>query len=101
MTHEEVLDKVNVIYERVSNYERYRDKNNLFSDGNYTEALEVLIDYYEVGFIEELKKIKEEIQKENNYNPEIKQTEYMCGKNQVYKNVISIINKHITELKGK
>ena len=51
MTHEEVLDEINVIYERIS-------RNEDFNDGNYLEALEVLIDYYEVGVVEELEKIK-------------------------------------------
>ncbi len=54
MTHEEVLDEINVIYERISHSED-------FVDGNYTEALEVLIDFYETGLIEELEKIKAEI----------------------------------------
>ena len=51
--------------------------------------------------VKELEKISVEIQKENNYNPEINQTEYICGTNQAYKNVISIIDKHIAELKGE
>lgn len=59
MTHKEVLDEVNVIYERISQHSK--DYDSAWSDGNYTEALEVLIDYYEVGLIEELKKIKEKI----------------------------------------
>lgn len=56
MTHEEVLDEVNVIYERISQHSK--DYDSAWSDGNYTEALEILIDYYEVGLIEELEKIK-------------------------------------------
>ena len=63
MTHEEVLDEVNVIYERLSHPEDCENGVYSFSDGNYLEALEVLIDYYEVGFIEELEKIKEEIKR--------------------------------------
>ena len=43
---------------------------------------------------EELEKIKAEIQKEDKYNPEIRQTEYMCGTHQAYENVISIIDRN-------
>lgn len=61
MTHEEVLDEINVIYERLSHPEDCENGVYSFRDGNYLEALEILIDYYEVGVIEELEKIKEEI----------------------------------------
>ena len=58
MTHEEVLDEVNVIYERLSHPEDCENGVYSFRDGNYLEALEVLIDYYEVGFIKELENQK-------------------------------------------
>lgn len=94
MTHEEVLNEVNVIYERISNNE-----NNLFSDGKYTEALEVLIDYYEVGFIEELEKIKAkmsdlDIVSTNGNNA--KQI-FLLTKDLM----ISVVNSRISELKGE
>lgn len=89
MNREEVLDEVNVIYERVSNNE-----NNLFSDGNYTEALEVLIDYYEVGVIEELEKIKAEVCEPN-------EMEYFENSNIWQKWFCDLIDKHISELKGE
>ena len=94
MTHEEVLDEVNVIYERISNNE-----NNLFSDGKYTEALEVLIDYYEVGLIDELEKIKQEFE-------EIKGTRMNIYTDQAessvsMKELRKLFDKHIAELKGE
>ena len=87
MTREEVLDEVNVIYERVSNNE-----NNLFSDGKYTEALEVLIDYYEVGFIEELESLKSitQVMKENSKYD-----------NQPFDLFLSLLDSRISELKGE
>ena len=93
MTREEVLDEVNVIYERISNYERYKDKNNLFSGRNYTEALEILIDYYEFGFIEDLKKIKAEIE-------ELEYYDFDCNLVLPAWKVYDIIDSYIEELKG-
>ena len=96
MNKEEVLDEVNVIYERISNYERYKDKNNLFNGRNYTEALEVLIDYYEVGFIEELEKIKAEIKANRD--------EWIKGQDaewHTYDRCLYIIDNRISELKGE
>ena len=87
MTHEEVLDEINVVYERISQSED-------FVDGNYTEALEVLIDYYEVGFIEELEKIRAEIKTNRD--------EWIKGQDaewHTYDRCIAIIDKHISELK--
>ena len=83
MTHKEVLDEVNVIYERISNNE-----NNLFSDGKYTEALEILIDFYETGLIEELEKLKAEL-------------EPLPITDTAIRLVSELINNHIAELKGE
>lgn len=88
MTHEEVLDEVNVIYERISNNE-----NNLFSDGKYIEALEILIDFYEIGLIEELEKIKAEIEKLEYYD-------FDCNLVLPAWKVYDIIDNYIEELKG-
>lgn len=96
MNKEEVLDKVNVIYERISNGDGVNE-NILFSDGNYTEALEVLIDYYEFGFIEELEKIKAEINEEDFDCHYEEDYVYSSG----LQKAIEIINNHIAELKGE
>lgn len=100
MTREEVLDEVNVIYERLSHPEDCENGCYSFSDGNYTEALEVLIDYYEVGIIEELEKIKEDIQK---YVTENKNSEdlYLSGCGDGAYHTLATINKKIAELKGE
>jgi len=92
MTHEEVLDEINVVYERISQSED-------FVDGNYTEALEVLIDYYEVGFIEELEKIKEEIGKEF-VDLQDGSEEWRSYVNDAVLSCYEIVEKHIAELKG-
>ena len=88
MTHEEVLDEVNVLYERISNSED-------FIDGNYTEALEILIDFYETGLIEELEKIKSEI-----LFSELDNIEYIAYW-KALKHCYEIVDKHISELKGE
>ena len=95
MTHKEVLDEVNVIYERLSNPKDIENGCYSFSDGNYTEALEILIDYYEVGFIEELEKIKQEIQSIialADSRGEGTKLAYQCQ---------IVINERISELKGE
>ena len=91
MTRQEVLDEVNVIYERISNNE-----NNLFSDGKYTEALEILIDYYEVGFIAELEKIKVNFEELANdeWNKQV-------GADKGLECAIEVIEDRISELKGE
>ena len=100
MTHKEVLDEVNVIYERISQHSK--DYDSAWSDGKYTEALEILIDYYEVGLVEELKKIKAEIE-----NMWIKSAKDLKTGKVIYENlcehseVLEIIDKHISELKGE
>ena len=97
MTHEKVLDEVNVLYERLQGLEDCEGKylgcgRCSFNDGNYIEALEVLIDYYEVGLIEELEKIKAEVI-ELSYNCEIATVDRY--------RVEKLIDNHIFELKGE
>ena len=93
MTREEVLDEINVLYERISNPEDCENGCYSFSDGNYTEALEILIDYYEVGLIEELEKIKKEAL-EGLYN-------LPCDFNYGIAFCTDILDNHISELKGE
>lgn len=95
MTHEEVLDEVNVIYERISQHSK--DYDSAWSDGNYTEALEILIDYYEVGLIEELEKIKAEMQDYGCSFIIAKRSDLAS----VVSNCIRMVDKHISELKGE
>lgn len=95
MTHEEVLNEVNVIYERLSHPEDCENGVYSFRDGNYLEALEILIDYYEVGLIEELEKIKQEIQSIialADSRGEDSKLAYQCQ---------IVINERISELKGE
>ena len=87
MTHEEVLDEINIVYERISHSED-------FVDGNYTEALEILIDFYETGLIEELEKIKAEISK---CPIEVDYPEIYINQEYIYK----ILNDAMSELKGE
>ena len=98
MTKEEVLDEANVLYERLSNPKDIENGCYSFTDGYYTEALEVLIDYYEVGLIEELVKIKAEIQK---YISENKNSDdlYLSGCGDGAYHALAILDKHIKENK--
>lgn len=94
MTREEVLDEINVLYERISNPEDCENGCYSFSDGNYTEALEILIDYYEVGVIEELEKIKAEIMSIGNWREHYEMPI-------AYLSCLTIVEHHISELKGE
>ena len=100
MTHEKVLDEVNVLYERLQGLEDCEGKylgcgRCSFNDGNYIEALEVLIDYYEVGLIEELEKIKTEIQGLIDFE------ESCCGNTTLGYQCLGVIDDKISELKGE
>ena len=95
MTKEEVLDEINVLYERISNPEDCENGCYSFSDGNYTEALEILIDYYEVGLIEELEKIKANFEELANDEWNIQ-----VGATKGLECAIDVIEDRISELKG-
>lgn len=97
MNKEEVLDEVNVIYERLSHPEDCENGVYSFRDGNYLEALEILIDFYETGLIEELEKIKREIINCFSQENDIDSDPY----NHALDIAISIVHDHITELKGE
>ena len=96
MTHEEVLDEVNVLYERLSNPKDIENGCYSFTDGNYTEALEILIDYYEVGLIEELEKIKADFEELANDEWNIQ-----VGASKGLECAIDLIEDKISELKGE
>lgn len=83
MNKEEVLDEINVLYERISNPEDCENGCYSFSDGNYTEALEILIDYYEVGLIEELEKIIAKIDFEEKWLLDVYAKEYRVSANDI------------------
>lgn len=102
MTHEEVLDEINVLYERLQSLEDCEGKYVgcgycSFNDGRYLEALEILIDYYEVGLIEELEKIKEKINSEDVNCRYEEDYIYSSG----LQKAIDIIDNYIEELKGE
>ena len=96
MTHEEVLDEINVLYERLNNPKDIENGCYSFTDGEYAEALEILIDYYEVGLIDELEKIKAEILEED--------SECLYEEDYIYcsglEKAMVILDNHISELKG-
>lgn len=107
MTHKEVLDEVNVIYERLSHPEDCENGVYSFRDGNYLEALEVLIDFYETGLIEELEKIKAEIIENQCISCGLTCIPYGdckyfdCIEVKEVIECLELIDKHISELKGE
>ena len=101
MTHEEVLDEVNVLYERLSHPKDIENGCYSFDDGNYLEALEILIDFYETGLIEELEKIKAEIKDLSLFHNDIFKETHSKSPMRMKEDFIEIINKHISELKGE